>query len=103
LIANVVLPTPPLMLPTARIIYIAFLAFRQPYKVVTPYKRHTLYVTSRKFTMESGLRYKIIWADGFAAPDGQPYGLTTGAWTTLRVAHNPTAPATMKESYLWQE
>jgi len=33
---------------------------------------------------------------GFAAPDGQPVGLTTGAWTTLRVAHNSTAPATAK-------
>jgi hypothetical protein len=49
-------------------VYVAFLAFRQPYKVVTPYKRYTLYVMSRKFTIRCGLRYKIIWADGFAAP-----------------------------------
>jgi hypothetical protein len=58
-------------------IYVAFLALRQPNKVVTPYKRHTLYVTSRKSTIGSGLRYKIIWAAGFAAPDGQRFALTT--------------------------
>jgi hypothetical protein len=37
-----------------------------------------------------------IWADGFVAPmDNVP--LTTGAWITLRVTHNSTAPSAMKE------
>jgi hypothetical protein len=34
-----------------------------------------------------------VWAAGFAAPAGQPYGLTTGAWITLRVTHNSTSPS----------
>ena len=40
------------------------------------------------------VRYIFLWADGFAAPDGQPYGLTTGAWITLRVnpqLHSPNS------------
>jgi hypothetical protein len=30
----------------------------------------------------------------FAGPDGQPHGLTTGPWTTLRVAHKTHSCAT---------
>jgi hypothetical protein len=42
------------------------------------------------------LLYRTIkkdWADGFAAPDGHCFALTTGAWITLRVTHNSTSPS----------
>ena len=41
------------------------------------------------------LLYRTIkkdWTDGFAAPDGHCYAVTTGAWITLRVTHNSTSP-----------
>ena len=41
----------------------------------------------------------LFWAAGFVASDAQPYGLITGAWTTLRVAHNSTSPNNKLFSY----